>query len=211
MALVLGTNCGFVLTAPTSDPVASNSTVSARSYAGRFTSPSFPVQISSMGWWCDNATQAANFELGIYDHDSGNDKPNNLLGKGPVTAKGTDAGWKTVDFVLMLSPSTVYWIAIQLDLTATGTLFNIESSAGEEFHLKIPPQTTLSDPWGTSFTENNQQLIGIYALYSGLIKMQVNISDVWKEVIGAQINIGDAWKEVIGAKINIGDAWKTMF
>lgn len=41
--------------------------------------------------------------------------------------------------------------------------------------------------------------------------VQINISDVWKEVSAMKINIGDSWKEVVGAQINIGDSWKTIF
>ena len=41
--------------------------------------------------------------------------------------------------------------------------------------------------------------------------MEINISDVWKDVDKIEINIGDVWKNVTKVQINVGDAWKTVF
>ncbi len=72
MALVLGTNCGFVTVAPTSDPTGTiNDVQNTFAYASKFTSPATAIKVTEIGWYCDNATQEANFEVGIYDHDSG--------------------------------------------------------------------------------------------------------------------------------------------
>lgn len=41
--------------------------------------------------------------------------------------------------------------------------------------------------------------------------LQLNISDVWKDVPAMKINIGDVWKDVASIKLNIGDVWKDVF
>ena len=41
--------------------------------------------------------------------------------------------------------------------------------------------------------------------------MEINISDVWKDVSGVEINISDSWKTVTKIQININDVWKTIF
>ena len=41
--------------------------------------------------------------------------------------------------------------------------------------------------------------------------MQVNISDVWKDIPLIKININDVWKDIEGAQINVNDVWKTLF
>jgi len=38
--------------------------------------------------------------------------------------------------------------------------------------------------------------------------MQINISDVWKDVSEIKINIGDSWKTVTATQINIGDTFE---
>ena len=211
MAVVEGTNAGFVLTAPTADPVDSNTpTADFRVNGGKFTSPSDAVRITEIGWWCDTASQAADFEVGLYAHDSGNNKPNALLASAGPAAKGTTAGWKSISIDFDISSSTIYWIAIQLDNTATGTKFNRGGLGTGTYHFKIG-LSSLPSPWGT--TSADQDFIpAFYAVYSTTAagtNMQINIGDAWKEISAMQINIGDAWKAVVGAQINIGDAWKT--
>lgn len=41
--------------------------------------------------------------------------------------------------------------------------------------------------------------------------MQINISDVFKEVDSLSINIGDSWKSVESVQVNVGDTWKSVF
>lgn len=41
--------------------------------------------------------------------------------------------------------------------------------------------------------------------------MNVNISDVFKDIESLKINISDVWKNVIKIQQNIGDVWKTVF
>ena len=147
MAIVKGTNAGFVTAAPSGDPGGINYQMDYYVWAIRDTSPATAVKITEVGWYCDNATEEAKFEVGLYDDDGAN-APDNLLHSDTTNAKGTDAGWKRVtglDWVII--GSTIYWIAVQLDNTAT-TTNSVYSSL--EYEHGDASQSTLLDPWGTS-------------------------------------------------------------
>lgn len=128
MAVVLGTNAGFVTVAPTADPSGTSFEADTRSYAIKHITPGGMTKITEVGWWCDNITEEANFEVGLYSHHTGNNQPFIQLFSDTVNAKGTTAGWKTVSVDWDITPGTIYWIAAQLDNTATTT--NQNYSAG---------------------------------------------------------------------------------
>lgn len=135
-----------------------------RSTAMKDTSPAGAVKVTEIGWWCDNATEAANFEVGIYDHNVGDDNPENLVGSSTVNAKGTTSGWKrSTGLSILISAETVYWIAIQVDDTATATLSNDKADASEKVDIKTS-QSALPDPWGSS-NGSEANLAGFYAVY----------------------------------------------
>ena len=149
MALIIGTNCGFVTLEPSGDPEGStNAIIDYNARATKFTSPAGATKITKVGWYCDNATEEANFEIGIYSAD-GEVVPGEAGTRLYVTstnAKGTDAGWKSATVDWNISPETDYWIAVYLDNTATGTNINYEASGGSGFGLsglpigwKLPP------------------------------------------------------------------------
>ena len=213
MAIVLGTNAGFVTSAPTSDPSGNREfDVDFHATAGKDTSPATAIRVTEIGWWCDNATQAANFEVGIYDDSGGS--PNNLLaGASLVNAKGTTAGWKKATGLnITISSSTTYWIALQVDSTATST----ESDEGvwatqtQSYDLNV---AALQNPWVEDGTD--QRRPAIYAVWSAEesagTNIKINIGDVHKDVSEMKINISDTWKAVAEVKQNIGDVWKTVF
>ena len=179
MALVDGTNCGFLLTSPTTDPLGSNQTLDATAKAYKFTTPSTMGTVVEVGWYCDNATEAANYQFGIYSHDSGNNKPDQLLFTTGDLAKGTTAGWKTSSVSWAgLSSSTIYWLGVQLDDTATTTSNNGDSNASYHVHIK-GSQTSLPSPWGTSLTDSDF-IGGLYAKYSfGSPEMISTNSFIW--------------------------------
>ena len=61
MALVKGTNCGFVTVAPTTDPTGGGATtIDQTSQALKDTSPVGATVITEIGWWCNNATEESN-------------------------------------------------------------------------------------------------------------------------------------------------------
>lgn len=211
MALVDGTNCGFVLSAPVADPAATSNQIDTKSQACKFVAPAGATKVVEMGWWCDNATEAATTELGIYDHNAGTNLPDNRLGVASF-AKGTTAGWKTAVVDIDVVAGTTYWLAVQLDDTATNTNYNVVSNAAYKRSDK-DSSTSLTNPWGAQ-TWGDAYLIGVYAVYTSgpdFTKASINVGDVFKSGAGMSINIGDSFKEVAAMSINVDDAWKTVF
>ena len=214
MALVVGTNCGFVTTAPTTNPSESGWTADYRSTVSKYTSPVNAVKITEIGWYCFNATPAANTQIGVYESDGTDGEPYTLLGTSGDFAKGTGAGWKVATGLnITISPETDYWLAVQCDNTTPTSYISSKSSVTQE-HRADTYTTSLLSPWGTTAENYSTLRIGIYAVYETAAtgtNLQLNIGDDWKEISAAQINIGDVWKEVAGIQINIGDTWKEVF
>lgn len=202
MALVLGINCGFVTTAPTENPSSSTELfyVRDRCHAMLNISPSAAIKITEMGWWCNDATEEANFEIGIYA-DGGNNEPELLISKDDINAKGTTSGWKRATGLnFSISPNTNYWITVQLDHTATTTRTRSKfDSSVKNASLYLVPQTTLPNDWGTSDWKSTY-LFAVYAVWEAR----------WSPILEAYINIGDIWKRVSELYINVGDAWKSI-
>ena len=162
MGLVKGVNCGFVLVAPTVDPGGSAQTTDNIATALKDTSPAGPGRITEIGWFCDSATEEANFEVGIYDHNVGDNNPENIVGVSRTNAKGLTTGWKKVTGLdIPVDGSTIYWIAFQLDDTATPTYRNYKTEAGEKCD-EDSGDITLEDPWGVS-PVTSAKLVAVYA------------------------------------------------
>jgi len=209
MAVVKGVNCGFVEVAPTDDPGASTMWVDDFASAFKDVAPAEALKVTEIGWWCNNATQAANFEVGIYNHDAIGDSVTTVVGWDKTNAKGTTSGWKRVSGLnIPIIGGTTYWIALQVDSTATRTQGNW-SSDGQRWVIKTA--ATLTDPWGVQGGVNTT-LVAFYAVWEAVsVSMKINIGDVFKDVSEVKINVGDSWKTVTKAQINIGDVWKTIF
>lgn len=166
MALVLGTNCGFVTEAPTSDPGEATDTADDRAYSLKHTAPPGAIKVIEIGWYCDNATQAANTQVGIYSHNVGDDEPEALLGTSGDFAKGTTAGWKVkTGLNIEITAGTIYWIALQLDNTATTTYVPYLSWLPPARIARKNAQTSLPSPWGASDWTRTNGVIAIYAVY----------------------------------------------
>lgn len=164
MALVKGTNCGFVTVAPVADPAASSNALDTYAEAFKDVAPAGAVRVTKIGWWCDTATQAADFDVGIYGHDGVNDRPDALIGSALNNAKGLTAGWKVVTGLnIAVTPGVTYWLGVQLDDTATITNTNRASLVGEKMDFKTA-QTNLPDPWGAS-SGTIECLQAFYAVY----------------------------------------------
>lgn len=212
MTLTINSNCGFVNSAPSgANPGSSAITIDTFSMGLKDISPATGI-ITEIGWYCVPATQEANFEVGIYSHDSANNRPLNLLGVSRTNAKGTTAGWKTVSGLnINVTSGETYWICVQLDDTATSTTLSRDVAVVGTRDYKSA-QTTLVDPWGVSTSHDTTTLLAIYALYSvsSSNTIQIDINNVFKNVSGYQININNVWKNISGIKINISGTWKTI-
>lgn len=146
--LVLGTNSGFVLSAPTEDPAGTTSQLDTYARATKHTAPAGATQVTHILWYCDNATEESDFQVGLYSHDAANDVPLTRLYVDTVNAKGTTAGWKSVDVSAAnwtITAGTVYWIAVQLDDTATTT--NSNSDTGASVISRMTTESSLVTPW----------------------------------------------------------------
>jgi len=145
MAVVLGTNAGFVSEAPVADPGGLSTTHDNVARATKDTTAAGVTKITEIGWWCDNATPDVNFEVGLYSHHAGNDLPENLLYSDTTNAKGGAAGWKTAVVDWEVSSETIYWIAVQLDNTTPGTDIDYINIGGRtSLDIGI---TALKDVW----------------------------------------------------------------
>lgn len=215
MALVVGTNCGFVTTAPTTDPEGvTGLALDTFSLAFKVTAPATAIKVTEIGWWCGSATPDANFEVGVYDHNTGDNNPENLLaGADQTNAKGTTTGWKSVTGLnISITPSTTYWLAVQLDATTPDTFMNTTSTVGEK--MDRSSETTLQNPWGAS-DATVARLVPIYAVWEAGAPTGtnsfINIGDSFKSISQMYVNIADTFRKLSTAYINIGDAWKKIF
>ena len=163
MAVVLGTNGGFVETAPTEDPAGSSLTISTIAWATKHTAPAGATKVTEIGVYINNASEAADIDVGIYSHDSDNDKPDVLLGSATI-AKGTGAGWKIkTGLNIAITPETTYWVAAQCDATVSDTYADY-STGGVYLHRK-DAQTSLTNPWGETTWSNAGIVAAIYAVW----------------------------------------------
>ncbi len=162
-ALVVGINAGFVTEAPTEDPEGEAAySVDSRAWATRFTSPVGTIRVTEIGWYTPTATQAANFEVAIYTDDVESALPGGIVSpKSDTNAKGTSAGWKVASGLdIEIDAETRYWLAVQLDNTATTT--NIDLKLAGFITSYANGVTTLADIWSSSGPSPSG--IAIYAL-----------------------------------------------
>ena len=158
MAVVIGTNSGFVSTAPTSNPSGSNpGAFSDQARAIEDTSPATAERVTEIGFYAGQATAECNFEVGIYEDDGGN--PGALLGVSRTNAKGTTEGWKKATVDITIIPNTLYHMAFQLD--ADGVRVDYGNDA-RGYTLK-DGVTTLPDPYAG--TPQANFIFAIYAVW----------------------------------------------
>jgi len=161
MALVLGTNCGFVSVVPSGDPEPQYTTTIDDYTKGFYDTTTDAITIKEMGWYCENATEEANFEVGIFS-DSGENSPGDLLFSETVNAKGTDAGWKRVTGLNWeLSATTKYWLAVQLDNVNTTTTIGRTVLQGQSRFYSDSGSTSLEGPGSIG----SPGVLSIYAVY----------------------------------------------
>lgn len=199
MALVLGTNCGFVTSAPLADPLGGTTfTADFFSHFLRTTSPAGTYKVTEIGWWCNTATEDSNFEVGLYAADGAvvpGEAGTRLL-VNATNAKGTGAGWKTVSGLnLPISASTNYWLAFQLDDTTTATFVDGETGGGLGRDA-ISGATALADPAGGGALVDSDAIVGIYALVQEIDNVKVSVvppiaTSIDTDFTTKRTNVGD--------------------
>ena len=164
-AIVEGTNAGFCLSAPSADPAGTATAQDDTGRATKFTSPADINTVTEIGWWSDQISEEANFEVGIYADNGSGTAPGAAVYRNQTNAKGLGAGWKAVTGIsVSLSPSTVYWIAVQVDNTVTTTSTD-GSTTGAPYRRNFDTAaTTLPDPWADDGTSEN--ILAFYAVYT---------------------------------------------
>lgn len=160
MALVLGTNVGFVTVAPTADPAGSDTVIDGSSVVVKDTSPARALRITEIGWYRGIGTNTANFEVGLYS-DSGGVATTRLF----VDATNSSAvqGWITTAVNWAISPNTPYWLAVQMDAHSGSSDIDSATSGGAGIDL-LTSQTTLNDPYGGGAVSDADGMYAIYAL-----------------------------------------------
>lgn len=196
MALVLGTNCGFVTVAPTIDPEGASASDMAGYIRGQGdTMPAGYSHIVEVGWYAQRTGTTENYEVGIYAESSGDAAV--LLEVERTNSASSSLGWKVATVDWTLPDGTDYFIAVQLDSETSHKIDVTGFESPPVGSLRLSGQTTLIDP-GTTIDVLGTSLTAVYAV--------IELTPHSKA-----INIGDEWKEIVGGQINIGDAWKTIF
>jgi hypothetical protein len=179
MAVVLGTNSGFIaLTAPTADPAGSSSLDwDGNLFAQRFTTGAFPIVVSQIGWYQDQATHgAAAWECAIYTNNAtpAPDEPGTVVGSiSTGWSIAADArGWQTATGLsISLAANTTYWIGIGI-AGATGSIsLDYNATGGDLSGYTVDAAGTLDSTWTGTFTNAGaDRLWGVYAL-RGLVEL----------------------------------------
>ncbi len=188
MAVVLGTNAGFVTVAPVADPFGSSFGVDGSARAHKHTTPAGLDKISEIGWYKNNVSNVGDYELGLYAHVVGTDLPGALLHSTVATTSGNAAGWLTQAVDWEVIPETIYWLAVQvdnvsgsinLDYTATGNRDSIDTGLA-----------ALPNPWVNAAAST--RILAIYAVAEASIifsELSGTISAVSNAVAGISANI----------------------
>ena len=165
MALTLGVNSGFVTTAPVSAPTAAGApTIDGSSMVTKDTTSSTPMRITSIGWYRSAGTNGANFQIGLYSDSAG---VADALLSVDATNSSTSTGWITVAVNWSISPSTPYWLALQMDAHTGTSLFPRDISGGSGFDI-LTAQTTLNNPYGGGTVAQPTGMAAMYALVEPL-------------------------------------------
>jgi len=166
MAVVLGTNSGFVSAAPVDDPAGTNLAHDNWATVTKDTSPLTAAKITEIGWWCDTASEEGNFEVALYAADGAvvPGEAGTRLYIDATNAKGTTAGWKTVAVDWAISESTVYWIGVSLADVATTTNNNYVGTGGPGVDRINTP--TLNDPFNGGALASATSMMAFYALWA---------------------------------------------
>ena len=185
MAVVLGTNAGFVTEAPVADPEGfptSGVSIDYLSRAMKHTTPAGVSKITEIGWY-QNAYQEddVNYEVGLYSHDAGNDVPLNRLYADTVNSKGTAQGWKVASGLDWdVTAETIYWIAVQVYPTAPDTFIDLVTTGGVD--SRMVNQASLVNPWVSAAKDTY-----ILALYAKVESGSTAYEEGTKEVTAAVV------------------------
>ena len=162
MALVKGTNCGFVAARPVADPVGTTLGVGTRATSFKDVAPATTVRVIEIGYWNDEVGGTGNQsgEVGIYEDDAGNARPGALIASVNFNS-GDGQDWVFSACDIAITEGNTYWIA--LFVSSVGSDSNFTATVGENTEIRIG-QASLPNPWGLS-TFSQAWLSSIYAIW----------------------------------------------
>ena len=157
MALVLGTNCGFVTVAPTTDPEGTTANPAGFVRNFKVTTPNKNIKVTSLGYYQSSASEG-DLNLAIYE-DGGADATD-VVGGVQVGTLG-NIEWKVIlGLNINLTANTSYY----LGWGATAGQYDRTNDGTTDYNSKTDATETLTDPWGTS-DGGGTFIAGVYALY----------------------------------------------
>ncbi len=160
MAIVLGTSSGFVIVAPTADPVGSDTTIDGSSVVTKHTAPAGEtITITEIGWYRGAGTNTANFEIALYSESAGV-----AATRLQVDATNSSAvqGWVITAVSWTITAGTAYWLAVQMDAHSGSSSIDSATTGGVGSDV-LTSQTALADPYGGGAVG---QAAGMYAIYA---------------------------------------------
>jgi hypothetical protein len=160
MALALGTNSGFVTSAPSADPAETGTTIDGSSVVTKDTSPANAVKITSIGWYRASGTNTANWEIALYSDVAGVASARLFADQTNSTSSN---GWLTTAVDWDITPSTAYWLGLQMDAHSGSSSVDGAASGGAGSDV-LTSQTTLNDPYGGGAVADSDGMYAIYAL-----------------------------------------------
>ncbi len=197
MALVLGTNSGFVTVAPTADPAETGATIDGNAVVTKHTSPANSVLITEIGWYRASGTNTANWEIALYSDLAG--VPTSRLAVDATNSTASN-GWVTTAVSWAITPSTPYWLALQMDAHSGSSSVDGAASGGAGSDLFAA--STLADPYAGGLVADADGMYAIYALVAvisaavtGTATASINEDDVvagGKTIVITLTN--DTWK-----------------
>ena len=160
MALALGTNSGFVTSAPSADPTGTGTTIDGSSVVTKHTSPANAVKITSIGWYRASGTNAANWEIALYAEAAGIAATRLFV---DATNSSTSNGWLVTAVDWDITPNTAYWLGLQMDAHSGNSSVDAAATLGVGSDV-MTGQTTLNDPYGGGAAADADGMYAIYAL-----------------------------------------------
>lgn len=219
MAVVIGVSAGFVTTAPSSNPGDASVDMDGFSRATRDTSPSGAETVTEIGWYSTTPSGDGNYEVGIYTDDAINDEPEAVVGSldtSNTKAAGATRWEVATGLNISISPSTIYWVAVQLDDVAGGARTQWADDSGTGSIFVGTTETALPDPtWNIGGTYDSSSANAIYAKVTVAAPLapytSMNVGDDWKSISGAGVAkikyVDHTWGTISGAWVNHADSW----
>ena len=120
------------------------------------------TKITEIGWYRGSGTNTSNFEVGLYAEAAG--VAGALLSVARTNSSNVQ-GWIRVTVDWTITPSTAYWLGLQMDAHSGSSGVDAAASGGAGIDI-VGSQSTLADPFGGGAVSDVDGMYAIYALVS---------------------------------------------